>query len=195
MSALTTKSYNLSDFNGKLLIASPAIGDIRFQRTVIYLCSDTKIDGVTGFVINQPLHYVSFRNVLSQMKLPFGEDKYYPPIMEGGPVDENRGFVLHSSDYTGDDTLPLGNGISISTSQIVIEDLVHGKGPSKSLFILGCSKWLPGQLEEEIAENAWLVTQASSNIIFDTPHHQKWEKALSNMGFSHQMLSDVQGHV
>ena len=66
---MTTKSYNLSDFNGKLLIASPAIGDIRFQKTVIYLCSDTKIDGVTGFVINQPLRYVSFRNILSQMKL------------------------------------------------------------------------------------------------------------------------------
>lgn len=192
---MTTKSYNLSDFNGKLLIASPAIGDVRFQRTVIYLCSDTKIDGVTGFVINQPLRYVSFRNVLSQMKLPFGEEKYYPAIMEGGPVDENRGFVLHSSDYTGEDTLSLGHNISISTSQTVIEDLVQGKGPANALFILGCAKWLPGQLETEIAENAWLISQASSKLIFETPHHQKWEKALSDMGFLPQMLSDVQGNV
>ena len=192
---MTTKSYNLSDFNGKLLIASPAIGDARFQKTVIYLCSDTKIDGVTGFVINQPIPYVSFRNILSQMKLPFGEEKYYPEILEGGPVDENRGFVLHSGDYTGEDTIPLGDNISISTSQTVIEDLVQGKGPENALFILGCAKWLPGQLETEIAENAWLITQASSEIIFKTPHPQKWEKALSCMGFAPLMLSDVQGTV
>ena len=192
---MTIKNCNLSDFMGKALIAMPNMTDERFVRSVIYICSDSKIDGVMGLIVNYPLKTVFFKDILLQMNLSFGEEKFYPPVLDGGPVEDNRGFVLHSSEYRNSDTLLLRDDLALSTSQLALEDLVSGKGPKEALFILGYAKWAPGQLEEEIAQNAWLVSEISNTFIFKEPFEKRWEIALNEMGLHPATLLCNQGTV
>ena len=164
---------------GKVLIAMPEMGDDRFARSVILLCAHSE-EGAMGLMINLPTDDVSLRDLSAQ---------------SGGPVETERGFVLHSSEYSSAiSTMPVTPDVSLTGTLDVIEDLVEGTGPDIALVMLGYCGWGPGQLEGEIAQNAWLVGEAPMKLIFGTPDARKWEAALANEKISALSLSSVAGH-
>ena len=179
---------------GKVLIAMPEMGDDRFARSVILLCAHSE-EGAMGLMINLPTDDVSLRDLSAQLGLEEPSDAGNCPIHSGGPVETERGFVLHSSEYSSAiSTMPVTPDVSLTGTLDVIEDLVEGTGPDIALVMLGYCGWGPGQLEGEIAQNAWLVGEAPMKLIFGTPDARKWEAALANEKISALSLSSVAGH-
>lgn len=179
----------------KCLVAMPDMSDERFESTVIYICSHDEKKGATGLVLNKPC-LLSFSDVLSQLHIPSQLDKNkYPKVLWGGPVDQIRGFILHSSDFVGFETEKITDKLSVTASVDVLAEIAKNKGPERYLLTLGYSQWDCGQLELEIAGNSWLVFDANEDFLFNCPVSQKWEKALSAIGVNPLMLSLEQGSV
>ena len=179
----------------KCLVAMPDMSDERFESTVIYICSHDEEKGTKGLVLNKPC-LLSFFDVLSQLHISSQLDKgKYPKVLWGGPVEQIRGFILHSNDFTGFETEKITDSLSITASVDVLSEIAKGKGPEKYLLALGYSHWDCGQLELEIAGNSWLVFDANEDFLFNCPVNQKWEKALSMIGVNPLMLSLEQGSV
>ncbi len=185
--------------DGQFLIAMPSMLDPNFSRTVIYLFAHTN-EGAMGFVINRQRD-VSFAEILSQLGISGqGENNEISqqvldfPILDGGPVDGGRGFVLHSDDYAGGDTMPLSEDVSLTATQDIIRAMAKGKGPRRSAMFLGYSGWRKGQLEDEIAQNAWLTCPPNEELIFDRDLDGKYERAMALMGICTQHLSAEAGH-
>ncbi len=189
---------NTGFLDGQFLIAMPSMLDPSFARTVIYLCAHTN-EGAMGFVLNRQRD-VSFPEILSHLAideqqtgdLPLGQHDF--PILDGGPVDGGRGFVIHSDDYAGGDTMPLSEDVSLTATQDIIRAIARGKGPRRSAMFLGYSGWRKGQLEDEIAQNAWLTCPADGSLIFDPDLDGKYERAMGLMGICTQHLSAEAGH-
>ncbi|MGV6811929.1 MAG: YqgE/AlgH family protein [Brevirhabdus sp.] len=178
-----------SDLSGKLLIAMPSMGDPRFSRAVVYLCAHSE-DGAMGLIINKPTPEVSANDLLDQLKITPKPDM--PPIRVhfGGPVEHGRGFVLHSTDYDADGaTLRVNDEFGMTATLDVLEALAGGNGPRESLLALGYSGWGPGQLESELQENGWLVSDATPRLVFSHDNHGKWEAALAALGIDPLLLS------
>ena len=182
------------DLTGKLLIAMPGMGDPRFDRAVIVLCSHAP-DGAMGLIVNKPAAGLQVSALLSQLDIDAVlQDAGKDPVRFGGPVETGRGFVLHSRDYVSRlQTLGVTDGIGMTATVDVIEDIARGCGPRASLVCLGYSGWGPGQLEGEIAQNAWLTADASAELVFDTPDAAKWEGALRCLGIEPVLLSAAAG--
>jgi putative transcriptional regulator len=187
-------SINLTN---QFLIAMPGMGDGTFAGTVVYLCEHTD-QGALGLVINKPID-IKLKNLFEKVELSLDrEDLADEPVYFGGPVQTERGFVLH--ERLGEDgghynsSLQIQGGLEMTTSKDVLEALSHGAGPKKVLVTLGYSGWGAGQLEDEIGRNGWLTVNASPEIIFDTPIEQRYEKALSLLGIDARMLSQDAGH-
>lgn len=179
----------------KCLVAMPDMGDERFESSVIYICSHDEKKGTTGLVLNKPC-MLGFSDVLSQLHISSQLDKSkYPKVLWGGPVEQIRGFILHSNDFVGFETEKVTDNLSITASIDVLTEIAKDKGPKKYLLALGYSHWDVGQLELEIAGNSWLVFDANEEYVFDCPVSQKWERALSMMGVNPLMLSLEQGSV
>ena len=189
-------SINLTN---QFLIAMPGMDDDRFARTVIYLCEHTK-EGALGLVINKPID-ITLKNLFEKVDLSLDRQELAEqPVYFGGPVQTERGFVLHEkaggeagSPYSS--TLPIAGGeLEMTTSRDVLEALANGAGPKKVLVTLGYAGWSAGQLESEIGRNGWLTVNADPVIIFDTPVEQRYDRALSLLGFDPLMLSQEAGH-
>ena len=187
-------SINLTN---QFLIAMPGMGDGTFAGTVIYLCEHSE-KGALGLVINKPID-IKLKNLFEKVELSLDrEDLADEPVYFGGPVQTERGFVLH--ERLGEDgghynsTLQIQGGLEMTTSKDVLEALSNGAGPKKVLVTLGYSGWGAGQLEEEMSRNGWINVQAEPNIIFDTPVEQRYQKALSLLGIDARMLSPEAGH-
>jgi putative transcriptional regulator len=187
-------SINLTN---QFLIAMPGMGDGTFAGTVIYLCEHSE-KGALGLVINKPID-IKLKNLFEKVELSLDrEDLADEPVYFGGPVQTERGFVLH--ERLGEDgghyssTLQIQGGLEMTTSKDVLEALSNGAGPKKVLVTLGYSGWGAGQLEEEMSRNGWINVQAEPNIIFDTPVEQRYDKALSLLGIDARMLSPEAGH-
>ena len=182
------------DLTGKLLIAMPGMGDPRFDRAVIMLCSHAP-DGAMGLIVNKPAAGIDLAALLSHLEVETtAEGLGQHPVRFGGPVETGRGFVLHSRDYASRlQTLPVTDDIGMTATVDVIEDIARGKGPRSSLVCLGYSGWGPGQLEGEIAQNAWLTTDAPADLVFDLPDAAKWEGALRQLGIDPLALSASAG--
>lgn len=186
------------DLTNQFLIAMPGMADDTFAGAVVYLCEHTE-RGALGLVINKPID-IKLRNLFEKVELPLDrEDLAEQPVYFGGPVQTERGFVLHErlSDEGGHYNSSLaiaGGALEMTTSKDVLEALSHGAGPKKLLVTLGYSGWSPGQLEEEISRNGWLTVAAQPEIIFDTPVEQRYERALSLLGIDPRMLSQEAGH-
>jgi putative transcriptional regulator len=187
-------SINLTN---QFLIAMPGMGDGTFAGTVIYLCEHSE-KGALGLVINKPID-IKLKNLFEKVELSLDrEDLADEPVYFGGPVQTERGFVLH--ERLGEEgghynsTLQIQGGLEMTTSKDVLEALSNGAGPKKVLVTLGYSGWGAGQLEEEMGRNGWINVQAEPNIIFDTPVEQRYEKALSLLGIDARMLSPEAGH-
>jgi putative transcriptional regulator len=184
------------------LIAMPGLEDEAFARSVIYLCEHSA-RGALGLVINKPTD-INLKNLFDKVELPLRrEDLVGTPVFHGGPVQTERGFVLHEAVFAGDaapsepvyaSTMTIPGGLEMTTSKDVLEAMSTGAGPRKVLVSLGYSAWGEGQLESELAENSWLTVSADTAVIFDTPVEQRYAKALSLLGLEAWMLSPHAGH-
>jgi putative transcriptional regulator len=184
------------------LIAMPGLEDKAFAQSVVYLCEHSE-RGALGLVINKPSD-IKLQNLFDKVDLPLGrKDLKDDPVFQGGPVQTERGFVLHeamhpaqqpSAESVYASTMLIPGGLEMTTSRDVLEALSTGAGPSRVLISLGYSAWGEGQLESEISENSWLTVNADRSVIFDTPVDQRYSKALSLLGLQVWMLSPDAGH-
>ena len=188
------------NFTNQFLIAMPSLREGTFAGTVVYLCEHTD-KGALGLVINKPID-ITLKNLFEKVELSLDRpDLAESPVYFGGPVQTERGFVLHES-LDGDDgegghynsSLRIPGGLEMTTSKDVLEALSSGAGPKKVLVTLGYSGWAAGQLEEEMGRNGWINVSAERGIIFDTPVEQRYDKALSLLGIDANMLSGEAGH-
>ena len=182
--------------DGQFLIAMPGMGDDTFSGAVVYLCEHTE-NGALGLVINKPID-IKLKNLFQKVDLSLdSEELAEQPVFYGGPVQTERGFVLHEKQ--GDtpvysSTLTIPGGLEMTTSKDVLEALSQGAGPRRLLVTLGYSGWGAGQLEDELARNSWLTVDAVPEIIFDTPVEQRYDKALSLLGVDRNFLMGEAGH-
>lgn len=190
---METDSILFEQLDGALLVAMPGIGDLRFEKSVIYLCSHSQ-DGTMGLIINKPAADLDFHDLLMQLDISIEMPRLDTDVYFGGPVEHGRGFVLHSTDYTTDSsTLEINQDFSMTASVEILEDIANGEGPSQSLLALGYAGWEPGQLEAEIRGNGWLVAKANPSIVFSGQHERKWQEALGLLGIDPHLLHNSKG--
>jgi len=184
------QSTNLTN---QFLIAMPALMDPNFYQTVTYICAHNE-DSAMGIVINRPLN-IGLGEVLTQMELePCKDGIEIMPIYHGGPVQTDRGFVLHHPESEWNSSISVSDEICVTTSRDILQSIADGKGPDESLIALGYAGWGAGQLEQEIIENAWLSGPADSDVIFKTPCDKRWESAAALLGVDLDNLSFDIGH-
>ncbi len=180
------------------LIAMPGLEDEAFAKSVIYMCEHSE-RGALGLIINKPSD-INLKRLFEKVELPLErEDLTLAPVFHGGPVQTERGFVLHESMMPGEEsvyasTMTIPGGLEMTTSKDVLEALATGNGPRKIFVSLGYSSWGQGQLESEISDNSWLTVAADASVIFDTPVEQRYDKALLLLGLQSWMLSPDVGH-
>ncbi len=181
------------NLTGKLLIAMPGMADTRFEQSVIYLCTHTD-EGAMGLIVNKPARDLDFSTLLQQVRITPAAGSRDIRVHFGGPVEHGRGFVLHSSDYTGTgSTLRVDDRFGMTTTLDILEDLARGFGPDTCLLALGYAGWGAGQLEGEIARNGWLTCDAAPEIVFSGENRRKWGRALKTLGVEALHLSAVAG--
>ncbi len=194
---MTATPINLTN---QFLIAMPGMGEGTFAGTVIYMCEHTE-KGALGLVINKPID-ITLKSLFEKVELSLDRDDLAEvPVYFGGPVQTERGFVLHEQiSIEGQDgspynsSLKIEGGLEMTTSKDVLEAISSGAGPKKVLVTLGYSGWAAGQLEDEMSRNGWINVDAEPGIIFDTPVGQRYDKALSLLGIDIGMLSSDAGH-
>lgn len=175
------------------LIAMPQLNDPNFQHTVIYIC-DHSSEGAMGLTINRPSS-VSFAALTDYLNIQIMDYALIDSqICVGGPVEPERGFILHTRDKSWSNTLPVSDNIALSAAFEVIEDIAHGKGPDSFLISLGCAGWEAGQLEAEITDNIWLVCEANLDVLFNTPTELQFSAATKVLGIDMNFLSPDVGH-
>lgn len=178
---------------GKLLIAMPAMGDNRFAHSVVFVCAHSD-EGAMGLIVNKPAPDIRFSHLLEQLGIDVQPGIRDIRVHIGGPVEHSRGFVLHSGDYRSTSgTVEVDDRIAMTATMDVLEDLARGKGPDHSMLALGYAGWGPGQLEGEIAQNAWLTCDPRDDIIFGRANEHKWTAALKTMGIDPLLLSGTAG--
>lgn len=190
---------NLS-LEGHLLIATPTIGDPRFERSVIYMCAHSR-SGAMGIRVNRQSRRVNFPELLVQLEVIAADDAIrlppnvsQVPVLRGGPVERGRGFVLHSPDFfTPSVSLNIADGVALTATVDILRAIAKGEGPRKSVLALGYAGWGEGQLEGEIQQNGWLTCPGDEAIIFDADHDSKYERALKKIGVDLSMLSSQMG--
>jgi len=182
-----------ASLKNQLLIAMPSLEDPNFSRTVTYICEHGE-HGAMGIVINRPTD-LRLADVLQHMEIEGGLGEAGEQLVYlGGPVEEERGFVLHSHTEPWDSTLAVDEQISITTSRDILEAMARGDGPAHTLVALGYAGWGAGQLERELQENAWLSGPADQSILFELPADQRWEAAARLLGVDVNLLSSEAGH-
>ena len=180
------------------LIAMPGLDDAAFAKSVIYLCEHTE-RGARGLIINKPSD-INLKGLFAKVELPLRrEDLSDALVFHGGPVQTERGFVLHESMMPGHEavyasTMSIPGGLEMTTSKDVLEALSTGAGPRRVFVSLGYAAWGEGQLESEISDNSWLTVPADMAVIFDTPVSERYEKAMLLLGLQSWMLSPEAGH-
>lgn len=174
------------------LIAMPNLGDPHFSRTVTLICEHSD-QGAMGIIINRPMD-LNLRDVLTQMNIDPRDLQFDMPVHLGGPVNNNQGFVLHEPLGHWQSTLPINVTLGVSTSRDILEAVAQNRGPDRYLLALGYAGWSPGQLEREIADNAWLSGPADNKILFNTPALERWSAAAGLLGVDLTTLSGETGH-
>jgi len=181
-----SKKINL---NGKFLIAMPGMGDPRFKNAVIYLCSHNA-EGTMGLIINKLATNFNISDLLNQLNIETSNILEPFPIYLGGPVEPYRGFILHSLDYFNKEkTIKIDNVLGMTSTLDIVEDIVTNKGPKTFFVALGYSGWDAGQIEMEIKNNGWLVSDAKTDIIFQHNNKNKWEDSLKILNVDPKFLS------
>ena len=195
---MTTAPASSINLTHHFLIAMPGLEDEAFSKSVIYMCEHSE-RGALGLIINKPSD-INVQGVFDKVELPLRRDDLTSnPVFQGGPVQTERGFVLHESMMPGSEsvyasTMSIPGGLEMTTSKDVLEALSTGAGPRKVFVSLGYSAWGEGQLESELLDNSWLTVEADLSVIFDTPVEQRYSKALKLLGLESWMISPVPGH-
>lgn len=174
------------------LIAMPGLADPNFFHTVTYIC-EHDADGAMGIVINRPLD-LNLGDILSHMDITATPDTAPLPVFQGGPVQTERGFVVHTPLGDWEATLQVSEQIGVTASQDVLASIAAGQGPQRSLIALGYAGWGAGQLEQEMADNVWLSGPATAEVLFDIPVEKRWEAAAGLLGVDLTLLSSDAGH-
>ena len=195
------KSAGGSFLDGQMLIATPSMSDERFSRSVIYICAHSS-EGAMGIVVNQPAANISFPDLLVKLDVIPATDLIKLPsraggvkVLKGGPVETERGFVLHSADFfIENSTLPIDRGICLTATLDILKAIARGKGPESAILALGYAGWAPGQLETEIHDNGWLHCPADPDLLFGTEVETKYARAMRKIGIRPGMLSSEVGH-
>lgn len=182
-----------SHLTGQLLLAMPALEDPNFQQTVTFVCEHND-EGAMGVVINRAME-LSLAEVLRQMDLTVVGDQFEDhPVYVGGPVQQERGFVIHQPNGDWEATLAISEDIGVTTSRDILSAMVEGKGPEQVLMALGYAGWGPGQLEAELAANSWLNVPADGRLLFEVPHERRYIEAARSIGVDMDRLSGEAGH-
>src|SRR5271170_4901609 len=187
--------------DGQMLIAMPAMMDERFARSLIYVCAHSS-EGAMGIVVNHPASNIKFTDLLVKLDvIPEAERIQLPTraggvkVLRGGPVETERGFVLHSADFfIENSTLPIDDGICLTATIEILKAIARGDGPASAILALGYAGWAPGQLEDEIQGNGWLHCTADPELVFGPDVGGKYDKALKKIGIDLGMLSSEAGH-
>ena len=178
---------------GQLLVAMPNMRDPRFEKTVIYMCVHNS-EGAVGLVLNRQIESITFPDLLQQLNIETEDDVPELPIHFGGPVETGRGFVLHSSDYGRSGTIMVGDVIGLTATVDILKDMAARRGPRSSMLALGYAGWGPGQLDNEIQQNAWLNVPSDEILVFDADIDSKWERAIAKLGIDPSLLLGDAGH-
>lgn len=187
--------FEAGSLAGKCLVATPYMDDSRFKKAVVFICSHSE-RGAMGLIINHPLDEPSFPELLEQFKIEPTEDMDDLTIVHGGPIENGYGFVLHSADHKDRSTQTIQNyhsNLQISSSLDVLRLLAQGEGPRQTLLALGYTGWDAGQLEAELAEHVWLVTDCDEALLFDISCNHRWETALARIGVAPAFMSQAAG--
>jgi putative transcriptional regulator len=181
-----------SSLRGHFLIALPSLQDGFFSHAVTYLCEHNE-EGAMGLVINQ-MTDLGLHALLRQVDIDPMPDLAEQPVFRGGPVQPEHGFVLHSPERSWVGTRSVGGGLALTTSRDILEDMASGRGPEQALVALGYAGWGPGQLESELAENAWLVAPVNPSVVFALAPGERWGATAQLIGIDVNLISQVAGH-
>ncbi|MEL7129737.1 MAG: YqgE/AlgH family protein [Pseudomonadota bacterium] len=182
------------DLTGKVLIAMPDIGDDRFSRSVILICAHAE-DFAMGLVLNKPMQGLTLPDLLEQLDIPLTIALPDYEVLDGGPVGRDRGFVLHSEDFNCDTaTMRVHDNLCLTATRDVLHAIASETPPEQAVLALGYSGWGPGQIEQELTDNAWLVCDCDADLIYAQNHAGKWQSALDKLGISPAYLQADAGH-
>ena len=171
----------------------PGVHDPRFEKAVIYMCAHSAV-GAMGLIVNRAINTITFPHLLEHLELDV--IRTGPPINVhfGGPVESERGFVLHTNDYLQETTMNIDKDFALTATLDILKAIAIGSGPLQSLLALGYAGWGPGQLDEEIKSNGWLSVTADKDLVFDNDLDAKWDLAMNKIGIDPLMLSKNIGH-
>jgi putative transcriptional regulator len=184
----------MQSLQNHLLIATPTMDDPYFSRSVTYICEHNE-HGAMGLVINQPVG-MTLKQLIEQTdeNAIVLDEKANGIVLAGGPVSQERGFILHTTQAGWTSSLALSSEVMVTTSKDILSSLGNAGAPAKSLVTLGYAGWSAGQLEEELQTNSWLIIEADTELLFDVPIHKKWQAALHKIGFEIWQLGPDVGH-
>jgi putative transcriptional regulator len=175
--------------HGQMLIAMPGIGDPRFERSLILICAHDK-DHAMGIAVNRPVEGLTIPELMQRLEIETTADLKQDAVLIGGPVEVERGFVLHTADYRAEHSLDVGGGLAVTTTREVLEAMgSHNARPRKAILALGYAGWGAGQLEREIRQNVWLTVEADEALVFDDGYETKWTRALAKLRIDPKFLS------
>jgi putative transcriptional regulator len=179
---------------GRLLVAMPGIEDPRFERTVLYLCAHDEEQAV-GLAVNRPVEGLTVFELLERLGVKSEIQAPRDLVLLGGPLERERGFVLHTDDFNSpDSTLPVAEGLGLTATRDVLDAMAsQTRRPRRSILALGYAGWGPGQLERELRDNVWLICDADEDLLFDEDHAHKWTRALAKLGITADHLSTMAG--
>ncbi|MEE9313521.1 MAG: YqgE/AlgH family protein [Rhizobiaceae bacterium] len=198
MSNKTNPSKKHLELKGHLLIAMPSMEDTRFARAIVLVCSHSE-EGSMGFILNQPVSTPLFTDILEELDIeeeildPESKNREVP-IFRGGPVEQGRGFVVHSLDFSSSASARVGDLAGVTATLEALRCLAGPTPPENAIMLLGYAGWSEGQLEDEIIQNGWLTMPASRALVFETHHTMQYDAALAAMGISEATLSTNVGH-
>jgi putative transcriptional regulator len=182
-----------NQLTNQFLIAMPGMSDPNFSRSLTYICEHST-EGAMGIIINRTAELV-LGDILDQLSYNTqSEEIYRQPVYQGGPMQPERGFVIHNDNSLWDSTMAVTDAISVTTSKDILEAISLGKGPRRILMALGYAGWISGQLENELSDNAWLSGPAHEDILFDLPAEQRLKMAAQQLGIDLNLMSAQAGH-
>jgi putative transcriptional regulator len=186
---------NFTSLAGKFLIAMPHISDPRFHRAVIFICAHDP-NGAMGLMLTSPKLGKTMDNLMEELGIPHDNAPHLGriPLLAGGPIEDGRGFVLHSPDFHRPETVVVNDDFAVTGTIDGLKDIGAGNGPEKLTFALGYAAWQAGQLENELKGNAWLLADATQTVVFEIPAQDKWDVVMHDLGINPAMISGTLGH-